>query len=463
MEGSFLKRWADVYKRIKIKKLIPIIGVAILAGCASDPPVKHVVLISLDGSRPEFYMDTTWPAPHLQKLRSEGVYAAKGIESVFPSITYPSHTTIVTGAYPATHGIYYNQPFEARPGHAYWYAGTIKCKTLWDAARDAGLTSGSVYWPLTVGAPVNYLFPIRRPEEGEKGNQLSVTIPYIRPENLLSDIEKKTGKKFTGSSFAIKKDYRESKNIAIISNYIIKNYKPNLMAIHFVGIDHQEHAHGTDAPQVRDILRVTDSLVGTVLQAIKDAGIWKNTAIIITGDHGHTNTKATFAPNVYLARHGLITKEDWKAKFNAAGGSAFLYLKDQNNKAIVDSVASLLKNTPEYKEGDFRILDSAALSEMGANPNTPLALAMKEGISATNSMEGKTLRIHQPPYHSTHGYDPSYQSMHTTFIAVGAGIGKHKNITGMGIKDIAPIIAKLLDLHFNPPDGKLISGILSEK
>lgn len=463
-------------KLLKIKLLVPLVAVlALIAGCASHPSspstsssakpasalVKHVVLISLDGSRPEFYMDTSWPAPHLQQLKNEGVYASKGVQSVFPSITYPSHTTIVTGAYPAEHGVYYNQPFEARPGHAYWYAGTIKCETLWDAIRAAGLTSGSVYWPLTVGAPVNYLFPIRRPEEGEKGNQLSLTIPYVRPRDLLDDVEQKTGMKFNGTSFAIKQDYRESKNIAIISNYIIKTYKPNFMALHFVGLDHQQHAHGTNSPQLRAVLKVTDSLVGTVMQAIKDAGIWDSTTVIITGDHGHTDVKATFAPNVYLAQHGLVSKDDWKAKFNAAGGSAFLYLKKQGDQAAVNSVMDILKNTAEYKEGDFRILDSAELKKVGGNPNTPLALAMKEGISVSNAIDGKTFRTHNPPYRSTHGFDPTYQSMHTTFIALGAGIGPHKDISGMGIKDIAPLVAKLLGLDFKAPDGVLIPGILA--
>lgn len=462
-------------KKIRTKGLILIVFIAtLLSSCASGPSVKHVVLISLDGSRPEFYMDTTWPAPHLQKLKNEGVYAAKGIESVFPSITYPSHTAIITGAYPIHHGVYYNKPFEHRPGHGYWYAGAIKTETLWKAVRKAGLTSGSVYWPLTVGAPVNYLIPIRRPEEGEKGTQLTVTIPYIRPRSLLNEFERETGKKLIGYPHPfVKKDYRESKNIAVISNYIIKKYKPNFMAIHFVGMDHQEHAHGTDAPQVRDIVRVTDSLVGTVIQAIKDAGIWKSTAIIITGDHGHTDTKASFAPNVYLKGHGLIkadswketiSKGEWKAKFQPAGGSAFLYLKDPNDQATLDSVVSILKNTPEYKAGDFRILDRATLDKMGGNPNTPIALAPKEGITISSRVKGKTFETYKPPYHhSTHGYDPAYPSMHTTFIAVGAGIGKHKNITGMGLIDIAPVIAYLLDLDFKAPDGHLPSGILKEE
>ncbi len=442
-----------------MKRLVHFLFIIILAGGCSSQEVKHVVLISLDGSRPEFYMDTSWPAPHLQQLKKEGVYAAKGIESVFPSVTFPSHTTIITGAYPATHGIYYNTVFGK--GIWYWFADSIKCKTLWDAAKEAGMTSGAVFWPVTAGAPINYNFPILRPGHGITGNRLSVKLPYITPKNLLTDIEMKTGKKFTPEDLTTK-NYAQSKTIATISNYIIKKYKPNLMAIHFVGIDHMEHRFGTKGPEITSVVRVTDSLVGTVLQAIKDAGIWKNTAVIITGDHGHTNTKASFSPNVYLARHGLITANDWSAKFRAAGGSAFLYLKDKSNQSLLDSVVSILKNTPEYKAGLFRILDRATLDKMGANSSVSLALAMKEGITAKNGIKGKILSKHKGHARSTHGYDPAYPSMHTGFIAIGAGIAGHKNISGMGIKDIAPIVAHLLHLNFDAPDGKLFPGVIKE-
>lgn len=450
---------------MKINKPFILIALAclVLSHTSGAQQVKHVILISLDGSRPEFYMDPSWPAPNLQRLRKEGVYAAKGIQSIFPSVTYPSHTTIITGAYPAIHNIFYNTPINGKPGEWYWNADAIKCRTLWDAVKQHGLTSGAVFWPVTVGAPINYNFPVRRPEKGEKGDRLTIKFPYIMPKDLLSDVEAETGKQFTSADLGTK-NYEQSKTITTISNYIIKTYKPNLMAIHLVGIDHAEHAHGTDGPEVRAMVRVTDSLVGAVLQAIKEAGIEKSTAIIITGDHGHTNTKATFSPNVYLARHGLINagKSGWKAKFHAAGGSAFLYLKNKNDKATLDSVVSILKNTAEYKNGDFRIFNRATLDKMGANPNTPLALAMKEGITVNNSVKGNTFEWHKGAAHSTHGYDPNYQSMHTSFIAIGAGIGTHKNITGMGIKDIASVIGKLLGLDFKAPDGKLIPGILKK-
>src|SRR5690606_29740842 len=117
---------------------------------------------------------------------------------------------------------------------------------------------------------------------------------------------------------------------------------------------------------------------------------------------------------------------------------------------------TILKNTAEYKDGVFRILDRNTLDQMGANPEVALALAMKDGITAGNKVKGNTLIPYTGPPRSTHGYDPSYPAMHTSFIVVGAGIGKHNNISGMGIKDVAPLVARLLGLDFKVPDGKLI-------
>jgi predicted AlkP superfamily pyrophosphatase or phosphodiesterase len=124
-------------------------------GCSQQQDQdKHVILISIDGLRPDFYLDEAWPAPHLKRLLAEGAYAQE-VHSVAPSLTYPSHTTIVTGAVPMKHGIYHNVPFGNHQSRWYWEESHIKSPTLWDAVRQAGLRSGAVMWPVTVGAPID--------------------------------------------------------------------------------------------------------------------------------------------------------------------------------------------------------------------------------------------------------------------------------------------------------------------
>src|SRR5690554_1788141 len=72
---------------------------------------KQVVLITIDGLRPEFYMDPAWGAVNLQQLRAAGT-SAKGVTGIFPTVTFPSHTTLITGEKPESHGIFYNNGFQ---------------------------------------------------------------------------------------------------------------------------------------------------------------------------------------------------------------------------------------------------------------------------------------------------------------------------------------------------------------
>jgi arylsulfatase A-like enzyme len=88
--------------------------------------VRHVVLVSIDGLRPEMYLDSSWPAPNLRHLMRLGVYADH-MRSVFPSLTYPSHTAMLTGALPARSGIYFNQP---KTGEWDWFASPIRVPTF---------------------------------------------------------------------------------------------------------------------------------------------------------------------------------------------------------------------------------------------------------------------------------------------------------------------------------------------
>ena len=427
-------------------------GAACHAPKASGPAVRHVVLISIDGSRPAFYTDTAaWHAPVLHRLMEKGVYAADGIQSVFPSLTAPSHATLITGAYPARHGIYYNNPPGKQDPHAYWYDSAIQVKTLWDAVKEKGLTAAAIRWPITLGAPVRYNAPVKYAKTVDGHLQFS----HQQPQSLMADFEKARGRALTRADLG-HKNGAVQKTLGQLANYIISTYRPNLVALH-LGVDHREHVHGKNAPEVKEGLQVVDSVIGSIVATLKHSGLWDSTALIITGDHGHENTRAIFQPNVYLAQHGWL--KDGQARFHGAGGSAFLYLKDRKDTTLVDRIKKVLSQSPEGQQQLFRFIDRPELDRMGAAPQPVLALAMKPGYLARSGVKGKALKTDVGG--SAHGYDPTYPTMHTTFIAVGTGIGPHQNIAGMGIKDIAPLVAQLLQLDLNAPDGKLMPGILA--
>jgi len=424
---------------------------------------KYVVIISIDGFRPDFYEESSWATPNLQQMKNNGVYA-NGVNSVFPSVTYPSHTTIITGAFPAKHGIYCNEPFEPEgaTGRWNWEADLIKSPTLWDAVHKAGLTSAAVSWPVTVGAPIDYNVP-EKWALGKVADNVTPRRESTTPKGLFEEIEKNATGKLTSDDFNA--DYLTmDENIGRIGAYIIKTYKPNFTAIHFVCVDHFQHSEGRDGPMVRKAIAQADCGVGKILEALKVAGIQDSTAIIITGDHGFVDIHTSLCPNVWLAQNGLIStvdgKKQWKAIFQTSGASAFLHLADKDDKKTLDSVKNLLYKLPSSTKKMFRIIDKVELEEAGADPNAFLGLSPIPGVSMSGSVDGADIKT---AHGGTHGYFPDFQEIQTGFIGYGAAFSKGEVIPIMGLEDIAPIVNELLQLNFKSPDGVLYPGILNRK
>ena len=144
---------------------VPLIFVLFLVcGLTATANARSVLFISVDGLRPDYATQADqygFKVPNLRRMLREGVYA-EGVEGVVPTVTYPSHTTLITGVWPSRHGIYGNTTFDPEQKNLqgyYWYSEDIKVPTLWHAANAAGLVTASVSWPVSVGAPVKYLIP----------------------------------------------------------------------------------------------------------------------------------------------------------------------------------------------------------------------------------------------------------------------------------------------------------------
>ncbi len=434
------------------------IFVGIVTGAIAQP-ARHVILISIDGMRPEFYLDARWPAPNLQQLMKDGAYALH-MKSVFPSFTYPSHSSMVTGAYPATHGVCYNAPFEplGSSGRWNWEVSNIKARTIWEATKQAGLSSAIVEWPVSVGAPVDWCIPeiwsVKDPED-----RITEARKYSTP-GLVEEIERET----TGP---LSKDNMNEEYLSLdetagrMAVHIIRKYKPRLLALHFACVDGAEHDEGREGPKVRLALASADRAIGDVLEAIERAGLKDSTAILIVGDHGFMDIHSFLKPNIWLAERGLLHKgNDWRVKFQPAGGSAFLYLQHPEDKAALDQVRTLLNQLPDSYRRLFRIIEKPELQQMGADRNAVMALAALPGIIFGGGMDGTVMG---PVDGGHHGYDPSLPEMYTGFIASGAGIAKGIVIPEMSVVDIAPTVAALLGIDFTAPDGILMPGLIKVK
>jgi predicted AlkP superfamily pyrophosphatase or phosphodiesterase len=425
---------------------------------AQAAPAKYVILVTVDGFRPEFYLDSVnYAMPTVRELMKNGV-SALGLNPVFPSVTYPDHTTMITGVTPAKHGIYYNTPFEPEgaTGKWYWDYNLIKAPTLWDAMHKAGKTTACVRWPVTFNAPIDY----RIPEYWDYKNMADArayTAAATQPASLWKEVQDNaTGMLEAEDLNADNNELIQDENVARMAGYIIKKYKPNFLALHLACTDHYEHENGRDHYMVKASVAGADRAIKTLVESVKRAKVADSTLIIILGDHGFENIYRTFNPNYLLKQAGLITDVktgNWKAQFHSSGGSSFLQLKDSKDKATLNKVEAILAQQTDSVKKYFQVVSKAQLIKIGADPNVPIALS---GINGT-TIGNKADVIFEQFGHvrGTHGFFPDHKQIQTGFVAFGPGLKKGAVVPVMNMVDIAPLIVKLTGVTLPEMEGKL--------
>jgi predicted AlkP superfamily pyrophosphatase or phosphodiesterase len=415
--------------------------------------VKHVILISIDAFRPEFYMDRSWPVPTLHRMMDEGIYA-ESVKPVFPSVTYPNHVSMVTGTVPSKHGIYYNRPFQpvAKATHTAWESSFIQTPTLWDAIDQAGLTSAAFLWPVTYGAPIHYNVPTVW-KDNKDLNRVAIIRQQTNPPELWEELEQQMNK-------SIKSKDISDAMLGVMASYVIEQYKPSLTAIHLGGADHAQHKGGTNSNEVRSALIEIDQVIVRLIQAVERAGIKDSTAFLIVGDHGFCDVHESLSPNVWLRKSGLYKNNTtkWTAKFQTANGAAFLYLQNPDDEKVIRQIRKMLKKLPSRQKELFRVMEREELIAVGADPKAMLAINPIQGVSIKNTSKGRARTKTQG---GAHGYYPDFPGIMSGFIGWGAGVQSGKMVAELRVQDIAPMVAKLLNLDFMTDDDGIFLDLFN--
>ena len=433
------------------------------AAIASPAPAsRKVILVSIDGLRPEFYRDTRWPMPTLRMIARRGATAVR-VRGVYPSVTYPSHTTLVTGALPARHGIYYNAPFEpkGKTGAWYWYAVDIKVPTLWDVSRAAGLKTVALSWPVSVGAPVDDLLPEIWPLD-EHTDALTLLRNHSHPRSLLSELEGQATGRLPSDLLSLDRLDRDL-TFARFAAYLIRTRKPDLFAIHFVELDHFQHQEGRQGLDVERAAAAVDGGLSIMCQALLDSHLDDATTWVITGDHGFINIRQRLAPNVWLKQAGVLQtmpgNGPWKAVFHMTGASAFLHLHDPKDTATLHMVQALLDRLPDHYKALFHVLNRDRLKQLAAAPEAALALDPVPGVDFTDRADVPVLT---PAHGGQHGYRMQTADIFTGLAAAGPGIRRGARVVELPMQDIAPLVAHLLEVRLPAADGKLPAALLDD-
>jgi len=408
-----------------------------------EPATRHVIVISVDGMGAHYYVSPP-PGihiPHLMQMKLEGSFA-EAVEGIYPSVTYPSHTTIVTGQMPAVHGIYTNlssREAGKNTGDWFWFSKSIKVPTLWDEARKAHLTCASVFWPVTAGAAIDWDLPeIWDPAKGEVGDPMYVA-KFATPGLLLEAL------------MALgPPPYGEDNDLtrAHLAEFLEKQHKPSLLLIHLDTLDSIEHQHGPDTNEAVATLERIDTRIGEIEDAVREAGLENSTDFFVVSDHGFMSVTRTIHPNILLAKAGLLTLDEHgrvtggKIATVSNGGSMFIYWPEGDHlEGAVDTALKPLRDQGLL----WSVFDQNALRELGADPEARMALEAPRGAMFGSEARGDLMSKARTQI-GTHGYFPYRAGLEASFIAWGQGIKGGVNLHRISMTAVGPTLLKALGI-----------------
>ncbi|MFD1418403.1 alkaline phosphatase family protein [Companilactobacillus keshanensis] len=411
---------------------------------------QHMVIISLDSMGFRDINEHQKELPTLNKLVNGGTWV-KSVTGIYPTLTYPSHTTIITGQYPSTHGIVNNtkiQP-ERRSPDWYWYQSDVKSTTLYDLARQKKLTTAAFLWPVTAGSKINYnlaeIFPNRI-----WTNQVWVSLKASSPLFLL-EMNHKYGKLRNGIKQPQLDDF-----ITACAVDTIENRKPNLTMIHLVDMDSMRHRYGVRSKEAMEALHRLDKHVAQLIEATKKAEIFEDTNFVILGDHYQINVNKMIHLNTLFARKGWSSSKNnqtieynWSVLAKSCDGATYIYTR---NFKYLDE----LKERISRVEGIEHIYSQEEAVKRGADPECTFMVEAKAGYYFTDESDRPTIveevdpdTLGQPDrYNGVHGYDPDKAGYQTTIVFNGPAVNEGKTVEKANLVDEAPTFAKLLGLEF---------------
>jgi predicted AlkP superfamily pyrophosphatase or phosphodiesterase len=416
------------------------------------PAARHLVLISIDAFRPDFYLDPGFDAPALRALASEGSHA-RAAESVFPTLTYPSHASIVTGVRPARHGVLFNTLPQADAGSR-WYeeAADLRVPPLWAWARSAALTTAAVSWPSTLGAPIDWLVAER--DYYDRPNALPDLIAASTP-----GLFDRLGVRPDAATF--KDVQRWDAFLTATATAIIREARPNLLLLHLVEADLVQHQGGRETAALGPAVARLDGHVAAIREALARAGIAGRTTVIVTGDHGFQDVRDYVYPNRVLVEAGLRACPAlgrWRAAAHVGGGSAAVFVKPRGDDETRRLAEAALRREAA---GRYTVLTRAELDALGAMTGAALGLEALPGWAIGSSCDRGVTERAIGGLVGTHGFLPSRASMATGFIAAGAGIRRGIALERIRLIDIAPTAAVLLGIPAPDVEGRVLHEVLA--
>ncbi|XP_045150244.1 ectonucleotide pyrophosphatase/phosphodiesterase family member 1 [Echinops telfairi] len=223
--------------------------------CPAGFEKPPTLLFSLDGFRAEYLHTWGGLLPVISKLKNCGTYT-KNMRPVYPTKTFPNHYSIVTGLYPESHGIIDNKMYDPKMNASFslkskqkfnpeWYKG----EPIWLTAKYQGLKSGTFFWP---------------------GSDVKI-------RGVLPDIYKM----YNGSVPF------EERILAVLKwLQLPKDERPHFYTLYLEEPDSSGHSYGPVSSEVIRALQRVDSMVGMLMDGLKELDLHRCLNLILISDHG---------------------------------------------------------------------------------------------------------------------------------------------------------------------------------
>lgn len=424
---------------------------------------KRVMIISFDavGRQDLKFLKTL---PNFSSL-FEGAALCGHVCSTYPSLTYPAHTSIITGRMPGNHGVVNNTKLQPERERVDWIYQRkyIRSTTLYDEAKKKGMRTAALLWPVVGRSGIRYAVPEVMVTRSWQ-NQILVNA-LNGPVGYQLDINKRFGHLRDGIRQPALDNF-----IQAAALYTIEKYNPELFLLHLTDVDTNRHIYGVHHEKVTEALHRHDRRLGEILEKLAETGSMEETAVILLGDHYQKDAQKIAYLNFFLQKAGLIQVKDgrirdWQAVAKSCDGSCYIYLRKKKCGGETEKkVRRMLEELAAREDyGVGRIFSAEEAARLGADPACFLMIEAKDGWVFLDGWEQESKNVRDEKKHfvrGTHGYLPCGEDYQTFFAAKGCGIRSGLVDREIRLWDEGATLAALMDLDLGKTDGQAIGEIL---
>jgi predicted AlkP superfamily pyrophosphatase or phosphodiesterase len=378
------------------------------AAAQSVQPAHPVILVSMDGFRPDYLERGV--TPNLNRLAASGVRAV-AMRPSFPSVTFPNHYTLVTGMRPDHHGVVDNVMNDAAIPEQHFTMSNAtavvdrrwwdQAEPVWVTAERNGIRSGTMFWPGSEAA----IHGVRPTEAPKFDGKLPAS---ARVDKLLSWLDRPAEQRY------------------------------GFMTLYFDDVDHAGHEFGPAALQTTEAVALVDQAIGRLVEGLASRHIDAN--LVIVSDHG----MAPVSTDRVIRMQALLPAGSYEdvtsgpyAAINPAPGRS-------------EQLATALLKPQEHMQC-WRKQDIPARLAYGRNARVPAFLCLADPGWSVVFNDKSAAKVKG----GKHGYDNAAPEMGATFIAAGPAFKPGVVLPEFDNVDVYPLVMRLLGVAPLPSDGDL--------